>query len=78
MGIRWRTDEQDQFLAALMPRYLSSSSEGTLQAFWTEVSEKWFERFPVSEPPPCQIQQEGSLEKATNAAVSKKLQVSEV
>ena len=75
MGVTWRTPEQSAFLEGYIATYLRSVGEEKEKEFWAEVTKAWFERFPLDEPSTESIQ-EGSDDKATAKARTKRIKVS--
>ena len=75
MGNSWQTPDQRDFFNEHLASYTRSSNEGKLKDFWQTVTDKWFVRWPLSEPPAELVMKEGTDEKACKAWKGKKIEV---
>ena len=65
MGNSWQEEEHKAFFEEYLALFSSSRDEGTLRSkFWPMVTEEWFKRWPLSEPPSDLVESAGSAEKA--------------
>lgn len=54
----WQTEEQKQFFEHHLASFVRSYEEGTVKYFWSDMLQEWFERWPLSEPPPDMTESE--------------------
>lgn len=76
MPTTWRTPQQTTFLQGYVTTYLHRVGEGKTKAFWAEVTEAWFKRFPLEKPSAESIKKEGTEEKAAIVARVRRIKVS--
>lgn len=77
MGNSWQTEEQKVWFDKHLASFVRSSEEGKLKdVFWPAIVKKWFEQWPLSNPPAELVVKEGSVEKAVSVWKSKKVEVS--
>lgn len=79
MGVSWQTPDQKAFIEDHIPLYIQHLESGTVKtAFWPDFFEKWFKSWPLSEPLPDIVQEEGSAPPTTKVNHKKKMDVSTV
>jgi hypothetical protein len=77
MGNSWQTQDQKEFFDEHLASYCSIRDEGKLkEGFWPMVTEEWFKRWPLSEPPADLVEKKESVEKAQKVWKEKKVDVS--
>ena len=76
MGSSWQTSDQKAFLDEHLAAFTLSRDKDDLKSFWSTVMFKWFERWPLSEPPAEFVEKKGTVEKARKAWRSKRIEVS--
>ena len=59
----WKTQEQEDWMATLMPDFLTHQSNGSLERFWPRVYEAWYKQWPIV-PTPEEIENYESPEGA--------------
>ena len=76
MGTSWQTQDQKDFFDKHLALYVQNSDAGKLKdLFWPMILDKWFERWPLPEPPSESVVKEGSA-KAEKIWKAKKVEVS--
>lgn len=74
MGVSWKTPDQKVFIEEHHASYSQHSMDGSLKTmFWPDFLDKWFERWPVPEPP---SDVEGGVQLAKQSERKKKISVS--
>jgi len=77
MVARCRTPEQTAFLTGLIPEYYRHAEAKKLKDFWTTVTEDWFKRYPLEDPPAALVEKLGSQERAVGAFRGTRIKVSQ-
>jgi hypothetical protein len=79
MGASWQTPDQKTFIAEHLSSYIEHSSGETLKTlFWPNFLDKWFEAWPVPEPPAELAEGGENAQGATKGERAKKTAVSTV
>jgi hypothetical protein len=76
MGNTWQTQEQKDFIDVHLAIYAKSNDGGTLNTVWPRILEKWFNQWPLDDPPAEVVEKEGSAEKAEKVWRAKRVEVS--
>lgn len=76
MSPTWKKPAHLQFFEAWTPTYLDHVEKGNVKEFWPEVTDKWFEKFPL-EVPPADPTEKKTPEQLADDAKKKKINVSE-
>lgn len=77
MGNTWQTKDQQEFFEEHLALYSSSRDGGKLkEEFWPMITEEFFKRWPLTEPPAELVGETGSIEKAMKAWRDRRIGVS--
>ena len=77
MGVTWQTAEQKAFIEENLPSYSQHLAAKTLKTeFWPPFLDKWFKRWPLPEPTPDAVEEEGDMQDGIQANRKKKIKVS--